>query len=210
MLNALIYIFTPGNFEAHIVHFLPDNMGLVWFMVAGNALIALSYTLIPIALLYLVRKRKDIMFTPIFFLFAAFIVLCGLTHVMHIMIFWYPAYWLEGIVLALTGVISIFTFFAMLYVLPMALKLRTPKELEGINAKLSAEIESRKKAEEGLKQKNAEVEKNNQEIAKSNERLSTMNKAMVGRELKMKELKSRIQELETENSQLKEQKRNGA
>lgn len=138
MFDFLRVIFTPGNFEPHIVHFLPDNMSLVWFMVAGNALIALSYTLIPIALLYLVRKRKDIMFTPIFFLFAAFIVLCGLTHVMHIMIFWYPAYWLEAIVLALTGIISILTFFALLYVLPLALKLKTPQELEEANAKIQA------------------------------------------------------------------------
>jgi len=195
MIDILRTIFTPGNFEPHIVHFIPDNMGLVWFMVAGNALIALSYTLIPIALLYLVRKRKDIMFTPIFFLFAAFIVLCGLTHVMHIMIFWYPAYWLEAIVLALTGVISIFTFFALLYVLPLALKLKTPKELEKINTELFAEIENRKQAEEELKQKNQKFEIVNKEILEKSGELEKMNKLIVGRELKMLELKKEIDEL---------------
>lgn len=192
MIDLLRIIFTPGNFEAHIVHFIPDNMGLVWFMVAGNALIALSYTLIPLALLYLVRKRRDIMFTPIFFLFAAFIVLCGLTHVMHIMIFWYPAYWLEGIVLAITGIVSLATFFALLYVLPLALKLKTPKELEKINRELSMEIENRKQVEEELKQRNQNFETVNKEIIQKSEDIEKMNKLMVGRELVMVELKKQI------------------
>lgn len=188
-------IFTPGNFEPHGTHFL-DNQGLLWFLVLGNALIALSYTLIPIALVYLVRKRKDIVFTPIFFLFAAFIILCGLTHVMHIMTFWYPAYWLQGIVDALTGIVSIGTFFALVYTIPLMLKLKSPKQLEELNMRLSAEIASRKKTEEKLKQKNSEVEKINQDILKSNEELGVSNKTMIGRELKMVELKEKIAQLQ--------------
>lgn len=186
MLELLRTIFTPGNFEPHIVHFIPNNMGLVWFMVAGNALIALSYTLIPLALLYFLRKRKDIVFTHIFWLFAAFIVLCGLTHVMHIMIFWYPAYWLEAIVLALTGVISIFTFFALVKILPLALKLKSPKELDIINQQLKAANQQLAASENKLQNKILELEK--------------FNKLTVDRELKMVELKEKIARLEKNES----------
>jgi len=180
MFNLLRAIFTAGNFEPHNVHFL-GYRALLWIQVSGNALIALSYILIPLALLYLVRKRRDIMFTPIFWLFAAFIVLCGLTHIMHIMTYWYPAYWLQAIVLWLTGIVSIFTFFALVWVIPTALQLKSPKQLEEINTRLSAEIENRKQAEDELRQKNQELEK--------------MNKVMVGRELKMVELKKELETL---------------
>ena len=202
MFDLLRTIFTPGNFEPHIVHFIPNNMGLVWFMVAGNALIALSYTLIPAALLYLIRKRKDIMFTPIFWLFAAFILLCGLTHVMHIMIFWYPAYWLEGVVLAITGIVSIFTFFALLYVIPLGLKLKSPKQMEEINNKLSAEIENHKKTDEELKKKNQDFERINKEIIEKSGESEKMNKLMVDRELAMIELKKENEELKAKLSKM--------
>ena len=188
-------IFTPRYFEPHKIHFY-DDPGLLWFLVSGNALIALSYVLIPIALIYLVRKRKDIIFTPIFFLFAAFIVLCGLTHLMHIMILWYPVYWLEAIILALTGVVSILTFFAFIKVLPNMLVLKSPKQLEKLNTTLSLEIENRKQAEEELKQQNQKFEIANKEILEKNEELERINKLIVGRETTMIELKKKIKEME--------------
>lgn len=150
MFNIILTLFAYKDFEPHGVHFIPDHLTLLWTLVAGNALIALSYALIPLALLYIVRKRKDILFTPIFFLFSGFILLCGLTHVIHILTYWYPMYYLQAIVYAMTGIISIFTFFALLYVIPMALKLRTPTELGVINDNLLKEIENRKKMEKEL------------------------------------------------------------
>lgn len=83
-------MFNVDQFEPHIIHFLPDNLELAWFIIAGNALIALAYVLIPLGIIYIIRKRKDIIFQPIFILYAAFIFLCGLTHVAHIMFFGIP------------------------------------------------------------------------------------------------------------------------
>ena len=202
MLDLLRTIFTPGNFEPHIVHFIPNNMGLVWFEISGNALIALSYTLIPLAMLYLVRKRGDIPFGWLLVLYMAFIIMCGITHIMHIMTFWYPAYYLQAIVNMLTGLISFGTFLALIYTLPVLLKLPTPTQLEKANAELSEEIEARKQAENQLKENEKVISVKNetlvqalQESDRQKDELLKMNKFMVDRELKMTEIKKEIEEL---------------
>ena len=61
--------------------FMPHGMCLfwkpsvLWTLVIANAWIALSYLLIPIVLFHVYIKRKDIQYTWIFLLFAAFILL---------------------------------------------------------------------------------------------------------------------------------------
>ena len=115
-------IFTPRYFEPHRVHFYGDG-DLLWWLVFGNALIALSYVLIPIGIIYFLRKKKDMVFINIFWLYGSFIVLCGMTHVMMIMVFWYPVYWLEAAVLWVTGLVSIATFFSFILIIPPSIQL---------------------------------------------------------------------------------------
>jgi hypothetical protein len=78
---------------------------LLWLHVLSDSLIALAYFLIPIALIRIVRKRKDIPFNAIFFCFAAFIVACGITHVMEVVTLWQPVYWISGGLKAMTAVV---------------------------------------------------------------------------------------------------------
>jgi hypothetical protein len=54
----------------------------VWLHLLSDSLIALAYYSIPLTLLYFVQKRKDLPFLQVFFLFGAFIVACGTTHLM--------------------------------------------------------------------------------------------------------------------------------
>src|SRR5688572_23601692 len=56
----------------------------------SDGAIALAYTWIPIALLGVWRARKDIPLNWTLLCFAAFIVLCGLTHVMNVVTVWDP------------------------------------------------------------------------------------------------------------------------
>lgn len=142
MLDALRTIFLPGYFEPHRTHFYQDPE-LMWFIILGNALVALAYILIPIAIFYFVRKRTDLAFHWVFLFFGAFIFFCALTHVMHIVIFWYPAYWLQAIVDGMTGIVSIATALALIPVIPLALRLKSPAQL----AKLNKELESRAQEE---------------------------------------------------------------
>jgi hypothetical protein len=55
----------------------PWNPELLFLDVLSDSLLALAYFLIPVALIRIVRRRKDIPFNAIFFCFAAFIVACG-------------------------------------------------------------------------------------------------------------------------------------
>ena len=104
--------------------------------VISDALIALAYFSIPVVLLLLVRKRDDLPFRAAFLMFSLFIVSCGLTHVMAIVVIWHPLYWLEGWLKALTAAASIATGILLLPMLPRALRLRSPAELGSAMAAL--------------------------------------------------------------------------
>ena len=126
--------------------FMPHGMCFAWrpgvlvLHVLSDALIAVAYFSIPLLLVFLVRRRPDIPFLPVFWMFAAFIVSCGVTHIMSIVVIWHPMYWLEGGVKAATAAFSIATAIALVPLMPQALNLRTPRELERVNEKLELAV----------------------------------------------------------------------
>lgn len=123
---------------------------LVWLHLSSDALIGLAYFSIPILLIYFVRQKKDLTFGPIILLFGAFIISCGLTHIMNIWTIWHPDYWLAGSLKALCAGISMYAVVALVSFLPEALAFKNPKELEAINQKLEQEIGDRLQIEEAL------------------------------------------------------------
>src|SRR5581483_224721 len=68
---------------------------LIWLHVVSDAIIALSYFSIPIALSIFVSKRPDVEFGWVFWAFAIFIMACGMTHVFSIWTLWFPDYAIE-------------------------------------------------------------------------------------------------------------------
>lgn len=58
--------------------------GVLWTMVGSDAIIALAYFSIPVALVSFVRQRRVSALNSIVLLFGTFIFACGLTHVMDI------------------------------------------------------------------------------------------------------------------------------
>ncbi|MFZ1159686.1 MAG: hypothetical protein WAO10_18010, partial [Candidatus Sulfotelmatobacter sp.] len=52
---------------------------VLWLHVISDGVIVLSYFCIPVALVYLARKRRDLPFNWIFWMFGLFIVGCGTT-----------------------------------------------------------------------------------------------------------------------------------
>ena len=66
--------------------------GIVWLHVASDATITLAYYLIPVALFYFVRKRRDLPFNWMFVMFAVFILGCGTTHLMEVWTVWHGTY----------------------------------------------------------------------------------------------------------------------
>lgn len=136
---------------------------LLWSHVSSDAIIALAYFSIPLTILYFVSKRKGLTFGWVGYLFAAFIVLCGITHIMGIVTVWKPVYPLEAVIKFATAVVSIFTAAAIIPTVPRLLSLRTPEELEAVNLRLQSEIESRREVEDELRDTIRKLEEANAE-----------------------------------------------
>lgn len=112
-----------------------------WLYIISDLLIWAAYYAIPVLLFSIILKRKDIPFLKIFWLFIAFILLCGTTHFIDAIIFWWPAYRLSALVRFLTAVVSVITVYALYKAVPFINNLRTLGQLEH-------EIEERKRAEQ--------------------------------------------------------------
>lgn len=185
-------IFTPGNFEAHSAHFLPDHVPLMWSLITGNAIIAFLYFVMPFQLLYIYFKRKDFPFRFVFFAIPFFGLWCSASHIVMIISFWYPLYYLQAIVDFITGIVSFITFLTFVPAAFNALTISSPEKLIEENLKLQAEIESHKEIKETLLQKNLELNKIDAEVKSKNEELTSLNKLMRKHELKMVDLKQKI------------------
>ena len=163
-LNQLIQtIFSPNQTYMPHGHCYLWQTPLVALHVTSDALIALAYFSIPTLLIYFVAQRRDVPFLNVFYLFGAFIVLCGLGHLMDIWTLWHPAYWLAGAERAITAVVSCYTAASMVTLLPQFLSLKTPEQLEMLNSVLKREIEQRQVIEEELRQANQCLEARVQE-----------------------------------------------
>ena len=105
--------------------FMPHGMCLMWrpglmaLHIISDGLIAAAYFAIPIAIVVFVRGRTDLdaAHRALAVLFAAFITLCGLTHVASIIVLWHPFYVYEGWLKAATALVSVGTAAALLPVL---------------------------------------------------------------------------------------------
>lgn len=116
----MIKFFNSDNFMPH-GHCFFWQKNILWLHVISDAGIALAYYFIPLLLFYLIRKRKDLPYKILFSAFSAFILLCGTTHLFGIWVLWHPDYGLEGLIKALTAIVSISTLFILGKIIPKAL-----------------------------------------------------------------------------------------
>src|SRR4051812_28865539 len=127
-------------------HFMPRRYcgdwttELVWLHIGSDVLIWLAYVTIPVVLISFARRRRDLPFPWMFWMFGAFIITCGFTHLMEAAAFYWPAYRLMGAIKLITAVTSWATIAGLFQVVPRALALRSPEELQ-------AEIAERRQAE---------------------------------------------------------------
>ena len=148
---------------------------ILWPSVGSDLIIAVSYYSIPAALVYFVRKRKDLAFNWMFLMFGAFILACGTTHAMGIWTVWNGTYRVDALIKAVTALLSVTTAIMLWRLIPGALALPSPAALRDANERLRLEIKERESAEsevrrlnEGLeeqvRQRTLELERSNQEL----------------------------------------------
>lgn len=130
-----------------------------WTHIISDLMIWSAYLAIPIALIYFIKRRKDMPFGPLFWLFGTFIIACGTTHLMEAIIFWWPGYRLAAVIKLATGLISWTTVCCLLPVIPKALKLKTPDQLE-------KEVQQRTRM---LQETTGQLETSNRELAQAKE-----------------------------------------
>jgi two-component system sensor kinase FixL len=132
------------------------NSGLIQLHVVSDALIALSYYSIPFGLAHFARNRTDLLYRWMFLLFAAFILACGTTHLFDIWILWHPDYLAQGVIKAITALISLASAALLWPVIRHALDLPSPAQLAEVNARLSQEVASHRQAVARLEAEAAE------------------------------------------------------
>lgn len=155
--------------------FMPHGYCMRWsadvvaLHVVSDLMTAASYYLIPVALIYLARRRKDLAFNWMFVLFGVFILACGTTHLMAAWTLWNPVYRLDGVVKAITALASFPTAILLIRLVPRALAIPGPDQWKALNDELARRVEERTAelrrtieelhaANEQLRQSNADLE----------------------------------------------------
>lgn len=145
----LASVFGPTGFLPHgqCILWTP---GLVWLYAVSDTLITIAYYAIPFALIRFVRERRDLAFNWMFLMFGAFIAACGTTHLLGLLTLWTPLSWLDGGVKAITAALSVATALVLFPLIPKALALPSPAEMDAANQALRQQITERETAQAAL------------------------------------------------------------
>ncbi len=141
---------------------------LGWTHIVSDLAIFSAYLAIPIALGFFVLRRRNVPFSFVFWLFVAFILSCGVTHLIEAIIFYRPIYRFAGLAKAVTATISIATVIALIRVMPMALRL---PDISAANERLREEIESRQRVQRDLEEARAILERRTGELTVQSHRI---------------------------------------
>jgi diguanylate cyclase (GGDEF)-like protein/PAS domain S-box-containing protein len=129
------WLFNPSGLTPHGFCLLWQP-GMLWTHALADFVTGATYFSIPITLVLFARKRPDILFRPVLWLFAAFILLCGVTHWLDLATLWLPIYGAQGVVKVATAIVSCLTAFALWRLLPIALAMPSLAQLRDLNQAL--------------------------------------------------------------------------
>ncbi|MBO6838404.1 MAG: hypothetical protein JJ881_19725 [Alphaproteobacteria bacterium] len=200
MIDTLTTIFDRAGLMPHGVCFAwrPD---LVFAHAGADLMITVAYLAIPIALYKLVRARADIQFGWVLYTFAAFILLCGLTHAVNMYVLWEPNYAFQALVKLATAIVSIATAVLVWRILPKLYALPNMSQLLQSNQQLATEAKRHATAKEQLAQRTSELQASNEDLTESNRLLvSEIEQHTVAKD----QLAQRTEELQASNEDLTE------
>ena len=126
---------------------------ILWSHAISDGVIALAYFIIPFSLVEIVRRRNDFRYMWVVSLFALFILGCGTTHLMDVVVIWKPYYLLDSIVRIITALASIGTAIMLIIITPKLILIpsaekwkKMNEELRFLNESLEEKVQQRTKA----------------------------------------------------------------
>jgi len=151
---------------------------LVGLHAGADFLIFAAYFAIPVAIWMFVSRRPNVEMKGLARLFAAFILWCGITHLVNLVTLWWPIYEFQGLVKAVTAAISVTTAVVIFPLIPKALAIPSPRELQLANAELASEIAAHKRTLAELEQARDKleqrVEARTKELSEATERFRSL------------------------------------
>jgi anti-sigma regulatory factor (Ser/Thr protein kinase) len=98
---------------------------LIWLHVISDSLIFLAYLWIPVTMFAAFRSQGNKLVLPratwlLISLYITFIAACGFTHFFDALMFWNPVYRINGVVRAVTALVSILTAASLSRLIPVA------------------------------------------------------------------------------------------
>lgn len=98
----------------------------------SDLITALCFSVIPVVMVFIWRKRRDLPFTGIFLMFGLFILCSGTTHFIAVWNFWDPTRALIAMTVFkfITAVVSFITGLMVIHSIPLALSIPSRSQLE--------------------------------------------------------------------------------
>jgi hypothetical protein len=113
LIPATVKSALSSSFLPHAYCYLNDGK-LIALNFGSNGVIWVPYVAIALTLAHLVRRtRREIPFSCMFLAFGTFIIACGFTLFMEMVMLWKPLYWLAGDLKLVTALASVVTAIAL-------------------------------------------------------------------------------------------------
>ncbi len=130
---------------------LPWSPVLLWLVVSADGVIGFAYLAIAAALAAFLWRRSDLALSVAMWMFAIFIMSCGVAHLFDIVTLWIPVYGLQGLVKLSTASVSLLTAIMLWQHMPGLIAMPTPAELRRVNVTLHTVRERQERTEEALR-----------------------------------------------------------
>ncbi len=171
-MNAIYDFLYDNGFMPHGYCLLWDEK-LVFAHVFSDATIALAYFSLPVFLYVLIRRRDDLQFNWLIGMFAAFILMCGITHLFNIWTLWVPSYGVQGVLKLVTAIVSIATAIVAWPLLSRILAIPSSEMLRTANEALRKQTGALSGALGQIQEKADALEKSEADLSRSNEALDS-------------------------------------
>jgi two-component system sensor histidine kinase/response regulator len=141
-------LFETQGFDAPWASGESWSTGLGLTLLLANLLTALAYFAIPVAILYILWRRKQVHWSRLWFLLFVTLVIGGLVHLLAATAFWWPAYRFHLVVNVAMAVVA---WIAIVMLIP-----RVPRLLERpTTEEFLLQTSQRQQAEQALREKEA-------------------------------------------------------